>query len=374
MEKHFLLYGHGGAYNHGAEAIIITTVELLRKLSPGCRVTLSTHFIEQDRELNLPVDEYCVRDSVYAELDKQSETKGLYNPQIYKQTIDVITKNTICLSVGGDNYCYPNWQRYAYIHQEALERGAVSLLWSCSIEPSAITPEMLAVLNSHHLITARESITYNALRDLEIDRVLLSPDIAFALGQQETPLPENFLPQNTVALNISPLLIRQETKPGLVLANMQMLADYLMNETDMNMVLIPHVTMPMDNDCEVLAQIKFTDASRVWRAPANLSAKQYKYIIAKCRFGVFARTHAAIAAYSCGVPCLALGYSVKAQGIAADVGMSDHVVPVGQICAVDTLKKLFIKMAGREEAIKTELRNRLVAYGETLMGAFHGIF
>ena len=61
-------------------------------------------------------------------------------------------------------------------------------------------------------------------------------------------------------------------------------------------------------------------------APYKLSAAEYKYLIAHCRFGVFARTHAAIAAYSSGIPCVTIGYSVKAQGIGNDMGMGNQIV------------------------------------------------
>ena len=30
QQKHFLLYGHGGSYNHGGEAITRCTIDLLR--------------------------------------------------------------------------------------------------------------------------------------------------------------------------------------------------------------------------------------------------------------------------------------------------------------------------------------------------------
>ena len=57
QQKHFLLYGHGGSYNHGGEAITRCTIDLLRKQVPDCFITLSTHFPEQDREFGLIPDE-----------------------------------------------------------------------------------------------------------------------------------------------------------------------------------------------------------------------------------------------------------------------------------------------------------------------------
>ena len=161
--KQFLLYGHGGAYNHGAEAIVKCTVDMIKGGYPDSKIILSTHFKDQDIEFNMPIDEYCQRDMKYVELDKNSLKKGMYDRFIYKSTLEKITGDTVCLSVGGDNYCYDNWRKWKTIHERAIEVGARSLLWSCSIEPSMIDDEMLYVLKSHNLITARESITYNAL-------------------------------------------------------------------------------------------------------------------------------------------------------------------------------------------------------------------
>ena len=44
--KKVLLYGHGGACNHGAEAILRSSIPVFRKT--GVSILLSTHFPEQD--------------------------------------------------------------------------------------------------------------------------------------------------------------------------------------------------------------------------------------------------------------------------------------------------------------------------------------
>ena len=74
--KHYLFYGHGGAYNHGAEASLICGIKLLRALSPGCRITVSSHFPKQDIEFKLPADEIVGRDLT-----------GKTNEEIYKATL-----------------------------------------------------------------------------------------------------------------------------------------------------------------------------------------------------------------------------------------------------------------------------------------------
>lgn len=323
MSAHFLLYGHGGSYNHGAEAITRSTIELLRSLSPGCKITLSTHFAEQDKEFDMPADEFVERN-----LDGKS------NAEIYAPTIERITPNTVCLHVGGDNYCYNNWQRWAEINNAALARGAYSVLWSCSVDPSMIDDEMLDVLKTHHLITARESITYNALIERGCSNAIKVRDIAFSL----VPESVDFLLDNYVVVNLSPLVIRRHP---LVLQAYQNLINYILDKTNFGIALLPHVVQPSDNDCEALRLLDTYKSERVTMLSDKLSAAQLKYIISRSKYCVTARTHVAIASYSCGIPTLAIGYSSKAAGIASDLGFLNYSININEITDGFEIIKLF---------------------------------
>lgn len=359
--KRFLLYGHGGAYNHGAEAIVKCTSMQLKKQIENCEIILSTHFLNQDMQFGMPVDSYCVRNEEYVALDKASEIKGLYDDQIYAQTISKIMPEHICLSVGGDNYCYNNWQRWNAIHNRILECGARDILWSCSIEPNMMSDLMIEHLSTFDLITARESITYDALQTHGLKNVVRCADVAFLLKEKKVEFPDNFIEKNTVAINISPLVLRRELKRGVLIDNLEQSIQYVLDETNMNILFIPHVTMPMDNDMEPLLELyekyycisKYSN--RVSIAKADLSAAELKYLIARCRFGIFARTHASIAAYSSIVPCIVLGYSIKSAGIAKDLGMQDYVIPIYEINDKVELVSLFRQLIKEEFNLKSML-------------------
>lgn len=360
--KKFLLYGHGGAYNHGAEAIVKCTCKMIKDQFEDSELVLSTHFLAQDKQFCMPVDEYCVRDEKYVVLDKMSEIKGLFDEQIYAQTLSKITSEHICLSVGGDNYCYDNWRRWTAIHNHILECGAKDILWSCSIEPEMMSEEMIDHLSTFDLITARESITYDALRARGLKNVEKCADVAFLLQEQQVEVLENFIEGNTVAINISPLVMRRERQDGVLLRSLEQTIHYILDETNMNILFVPHVTMPMDNDMEPLkllsekysAQLRY--ANRIALANEDLSAAELKYLIARCRFGIFARTHASIAAYSSAVPCIVLGYSVKSQGIGKDLKMQDYVLPITEITEEMRLELLFERLMSEEQIIKERLR------------------
>lgn len=364
MSHKFMLYGHGGSYNHGAEAIVKCTVPLIKSIHPDSKILLSTHFKDQDLRFDLPVDAYCERDSYYVKLDKSTSTKGIYDHLIYKSTLDNIDTDTICLSIGGDNYCYPNWHRFSTIHKIALQRGARSVLWGCSIEPTIIDQEMLEVLKNHHIIVARESCTYDALRECGLVNVVLCPDSAFLLESKEISLPVNFVTGNTIGLNISPLVQRREYSSGIFLQNVFNLIQYIMDQTDMAVALIPHVVMPVDNDFELLSRIykDFEKTGRMSLLSDGLSAAEYKYAISKCRLMIAARTHASIAAYSSCVPTLAIGYSIKAKGLGRDLGFSNYVLDLNTITEKDSLLNVFYNFQAEEEKLKRCLEQKIPNY------------
>ncbi len=368
MGKRFLLYGHGGALNHGAEAIVKCTAKRIREKCPDAEIILSTHFKEQDLRFRMPVDGYCERDARYP--GQSGAPAGTYDELSYRPTLDAITRDTVCLSIGGDNYCYPNWRKWAMIHKKALERGAKSVLWCASVEPAMINGEMLSALSSYPIISARESLSCGALKGMGLQNVVLCPDAAFLLEPKKTGLPQSFIERNTVAVNVSPLVVRREKENGAVLKNIKALIGFILSCTDMSVALIPHVTMPTDNDFSLLREMYhgIPQKDRVCLVSDRLDAAELKYVISSCRLGVFARTHAAIAAYSSCVPSVAIGYSAKAEGIARDLGVSDYVLPVGGFSGEDSLLRLFLRLMEDEAKVKTLLSEKLPAYRESALG------
>jgi polysaccharide pyruvyl transferase WcaK-like protein len=344
----FLLYGHGGSYNHGAEAILKCTIRKLREQHKDVYIVLSSNFPEQDKQFGVDADEI-----IGPNLDAWEEEKtaprhakeGLAR-KMYADAMAHITQDTTLLSIGGDNYCYPTWHRLAVFQKEAVRKGAKSILWSASVEPSAITQEMTDILNTYDKITARESLTYEALKTARIKAELeLNKDVAFSLESEAIDLPVGFEKDSFVGINFGPLIMRAESVPGIVMENFQTLVASVLETTKYSIALIPHVVMPMDNDHLALSDLyRLLPSSlkhRVWLVNNEFSAAQYKYIISNCKAIAASRTHAAIAAYSTNVPCLAIGYSVKAVGIANDLGKSDFVLNISEICNKNDIASRF---------------------------------
>ena len=155
----------------------------------------------------------------------------------------------------------------------------------------------------------------------------------------------------------------------MTLQNYKALIQYIMDHTDMQIALIPHVVWS-HNDDRIPLQIlydHFKETGRVCMI-GDHNAEELKGFIARCRFVVVARTHASIAAYSQEVPTLVVGYSVKARGIARDLFGTDqnYVIPVQSLQREDDLKQSFQFLQKNESKIRDYLKQIIPAYKDSV--------
>ena len=364
--SNIFLYAHGGSGNHGCEAIIRSTVDILGAEKP----TLISGKPEEDR--NYGLDELCVLVKDRSEtLNKRSvaflkaygalKLRGDYIPMDklwYADAFSQIRKGDIALSVGGDNYCYADVNKYVMLHDMLKDRGTKTVLWGCSVELDvAQRPEVAADLARYDLITARETITYEALKKINPNTVLVA-DPAFCLKPKAAALPAGFAPGNTVGLNLSPMAMNLEAVPGIAFENYKCLIQDILDRTDMQVALIPHVIWPEGDDRIPLQRLydAFADTGRVVMV-GDHDCRMQKYLISQCRFFIGARTHSTIAAYSSCIPTLVLGYSVKSRGIARDLFGTEegYVLPVQDLRERGDLSTDFWQILQNETQIKMHL-------------------
>lgn len=369
------LYAHGGSGNHGCEAIALSTIYALGLQHDYILVSehseedyyyglnKNVHIISSHEELPTGV-----RLLLYKIRKRFTTNDRLYYKFIYRS----LTENTgpvdLAIAIGGDNYCYTGFlERFSVMNTMFLKQEIPIALWGCSIDPERIDVKMLADLRRYKFITARESITYQSLRDCGLPSVYLVPDTAFSLPTHTLALPDRFIDGNTVGINISPLIVSHERIGGIIMRSFDVLIDYLLNNTSMNIALIPHVVWDGNDDRIVLSAIfdKYSETGRISMVD-DCSASELKGYISRCRFMIAARTHASIAGYSSLVPTLVLGYSVKSRGIAQDLfgSYKNYVLPVEEIYDDQSLLLSFIWMLQKEPEIKSRLieKNRGISY------------
>lgn len=363
------MFPHMGSGNHGCEAIIRSTAQILNNKE----LHIFTDHMEEDNKYikeicgkiensTKEISPYTMRHikaliSKYILRDKEAFYKETYRP-----ILNVCKKGDIFLCSGGDLYCYDPPEYIYQIHRFVKQQGCKTVLWGCSVEPSNINQKMKDDLKKYDLICARESITYEALKEIN-PNTILTIDPAFVLPVQLIDLPAE--QYKYIGINVSPLIQNLESKTGITLENYINLIQYILDNTKDVVALIPHVVWKNTDDRVLLQKIKdyFYDNKRVILVDDHNAAEQ-KYIIGHCRMFVGARTHATIAAYSSCVPTLVVGYSVKAKGIAKDLfgEYEKYVIPVQNLKEVDDLVNAFKWLMSNEKLISKHLKEIMPTY------------
>lgn len=382
MKKKVFVVVGAASYNRGSEALI-------RGLAQICRQTDVEYFVvstaDYSKNITLKIDgidEYIPR---YIGLCKSKILKKAVSMARSKFGLTDLTTRIISGSllrrvnnfdiiiiIGADNLDRKvNYKRELYSLTELIKKksNAKLILYDCSIDIANIDDQLIAFLDLFDVITARDKTSFENLRSkYKKENLLYYPDPAFIIGTEATNI-EYCSSTNTVGINISDLIsgMKNSKKYERILNAYFNVIDYVISETEMSVLLIPHV---MNNaDLSVLREIykRYSDNERVKLIEnENLNAMQLKYVISKCRFFIGARTHATIAAYSSYVPTLVLGYSIKSVGIAKDLfGTSEnYVISSSEIHTEYELLNKFKWLVENEERIKSNLKAVMPEYIE----------
>ena len=347
-----VLYMHAGSGNHGCEAIVNSLCHMIH-----AKVAVLSYRADEDRQYSLK--DLCTieQENRFSEHklahvicmawrwvfgDTECPIRYRFRPVFGKG------QSKLAVSIGGDNYCYANMINDLIRSNSAFNQlGTRTVLLGASFDEEVLKKKWIPRdLYTYQLIIVRETLSLRALHTIDVDRsrVRMYPDPAFTLGKIELPLPEGFVEGNTIGINMSPMIQENETVPGMAMENYRNLIRHIIDTTDQQIALIPHVVWEQNDDRIPLRSLyqEFQDTGRLVMIEDH-SAEELKGYISRCSLLVAARTHACIAAYSSCVPTLALGYSIKAKGIARDLfGSYEHyVVPVQTLQEPDQLSKEF---------------------------------
>lgn len=366
------LYYHGGSANHGCEAIVRSTKSILNQpLMLFSSAVDEEYRYHIDKVVTVCKDKYIPLRKGTAKYLLSAAHSKLHHDDYkfieygHKDFFKAISKGDVCLSIGGDNYCYEGVDILGYYNIKLHKMGAKTVLWGCSIEPSVLTKSVIEDLKRYDLITVRESLSYEGLRQAGIcDNVVFCSDPAFQLKKVDMKLPDGFTDDTTIGINVSPLAVNCG---NLVIDNYKELVRYIIEKTEYKVMLIPHVVKPETDDRETLQKLYecFQDTGRVYLVP-DCNCMELKGLISQCRMFIGARTHATIAAYSTCVPTLVVGYSIKARGIAKDIfGTEDNfVIPVQKMKSATELREAFCWLQEHETEIKQHLVEIMPEYCE----------
>lgn len=377
--KDLIMYAHGSAYNHGCEAIVRASTDLLSL--ERAKTILFSNNIKGDLDFGLdqlanilPVQETPVGHTsplgylyrIRAHLHK-NHTQLYYRYFGQKQYQYLYGHGDIALSIGGDNYCYESALTALEVRNYWLnKKGTKTILWGASLTEDLLSTEVIDDLNRYSLITVRERMSYDMLKAHNVaTEIVLAPDPAFALAIEDTPWPDGKEHNNVVGINTSHFVGQLSATTGSGVQNYVNLIKWVLNETDMEIALIPHVFFPEDPGNNDLLDIQklmelLPKSDRIMVLTGKYNCCQLKSLISKCRFFVGARTHATIAAYSTGIPTLVVGYSTKSIGIARDLFGTDE----GYVCSVQNMTDDHMLLTAFQKIYlrESELRQHLVSF------------
>ena len=364
-----LMFGHTGSLNRGCEAIVRSSSKIIKDEIGDVNIRLAsnrpnTDKIIKDVDYIIDGSEKALNLNLFQKFRIYTELKLFKSEQYvlterYRNIVDDIDEADVCLSIGGDNYCYGEQDWLYAINKNIKKKGKKLVLWGCSIGSEDLSEKKIKDLKSFNLILARETLTYDVLTSKGLSNVKLMADPAFTMIKEELPLPKGWDKNDTIGLNFSPLVLKRNPKAMDAIIE---LIKYILKNTESVIVLTPHVMEEGNDDFELLKKLydMFIDTNRVILLPNNLTAIQYKGYIARMRFFIGARTHATIAASSNCVPTMVLGYSIKSRGIAKDLfGEEKLVLGINDISNTEKLTNGFDELLRDESEIRKTLEKRI---------------
>lgn len=316
--KKILMYGIGSYKNRGVEAIINSTLDQMDL--KNCKVSVAS--LDKDNEVKYlkEIKKYIPHISSKYKIEDTYIKDYQKLRTIQKELISEIPNNDILISAGGDNYSYNAGEWLYTIDREAKKQGKKLVLWGASILEKIEDYNLIEDLNLFDVLYIRESVSYDSIKNfINPKKIVLGPDPAFSLKSKKLELSPWYKDRKIVGINVSPFTINinDQDKFQCIID----LIDYILNNTDYSINLIPHVIQKESNDMKLLREIKkhYKTEDRVNLEKETYDCTEIKYIISQCDLLIASRTHASIAGYSQCVPTLVYGYSVKSKGIAKDL-------------------------------------------------------
>lgn len=379
MKYYFPIHLNGD--NRGCEAIAKGTALILKENKKNliglCTNTELDHRLKVDDYITLqPMCKKSVlfraENKIYKSIihDTWKRKSFIYHYE-YTPFLNQMTKDDIMISTGGDMMCYDENQviyTVDYLHK----RGIHSILWGCSIGEKNLTPRKLQALKQFSHIYARETLTQEVLSNHNINNVSVFPDPAFVLEPTPCQLPKCFSRNEVIGINLSNYVMGGFDLNSAFAKEVDSLIKFILQSTDYQILLIPHVLWKGQDDRIIsnLIKGKYDLNNRISILDSdNLNYCQIRYIISKCYCFIGARTHAAISAYSTCIPTIAIGYSIKSKGIAKDIGMPEEIIVDSINIRKNQLLDAFCHLLNEADSLSKHLYNIMDSYKQKCKNA-----
>jgi len=383
-----VITGITGLRNRGVEALVVPTVEQLCQRQSKLSVDVLTKTPDYDA---IRLQRYPAQtiNNTLQNMPQGRKAKlraifsRLYNSQTpdYQSVVNSLRSASVVIASGGDVFSsdYSGLQRHLQPLEIALDAGVPVVFLAQSIGPFKRKEEADAwvkVARRSKLVTVREQISYDYVtKDLGLPKELVkhTADPAFLLNPLPAQAVSRLLASSgitgdrpKIAIGVSQGISRYaDCNYDQHLKAWYAVVEMLLNELDAEVLLVPHVQeiSPSNND-KILASnlLRLLDFNpRVHIAGADHTASEFKGLIAGCDIVISERMHAAIAGLSSGVCTVAVGYSIKAEGIMTNLLGKESLhngllIPIQQFLDADAACAAIRTAWGRREEVSSQLK------------------
>lgn len=398
----FVLSGNGPASNRGCQALMFGTCHILKQAFPNSSFLAASFGKDSQTDLPKgvkPLELNCERKRWRLNWWMWRFRRHLRLHQDYSDSSRILephlTQCRALLSIGGDNYAIDYGcevvERLIALDSCAKRKGIPVVIWGASIGPfttNRIFEKRIAKhLTTLDLIVVREKLSLEYLQSIGvINNVVMEPDPAFVLEEKRPSLSpdiESFISRPFIGLNLSPLLARYKCDGNLDLWTRQSAAivSHFLDTLQQGVLLTHHVTSITRNASvddhlfltAVYNQLDKRYQSRTQITPRHLSCEELKWVIGRSEVFIGARTHATIAAFSSGTPCLSIAYSLKARGINEWLFSSNEWIIQAEDIAPDTLMSKVLLLLKEKDAVHSHLASKAVIIKEDAFKAVNRI-
>lgn len=387
-----VITGISGLRNRGVEALVVPVVQQLQQRHPNIEIDVLTPSTDFDATR---LDTYNVKtlpdvfnlfatsraEKVFAKL---SALHSKFSPK-YQKVVKRITSADLIIASGGDIFSsdYGKMKPHLQPLQLALKANIPIVFLAHSLGPFDDPQErerFKSIAQQAKLISVRESISHNYLTQqlgFPADQIHHTADVAFLLQPPTPDFGQRAL--KGYGLNTNEPIIAVTPSRGIQrFAGLDAQAhtnawvktlQYLTDTLNAQVIMVPHVQESYAaNDDRMLATRLIRELNydpRVRIAGLDHTAAEFKGIISATQMVISERMHACIAGLGSAVPTVAVGYSIKAEGIMTDLmgaefDLSQLVIPVNDFLDTQTsLKKIHNAYDQRES-----LANHLTQVGE----------
>jgi len=246
--------------------------------------------------------------------------------------------------------------------RDKLPKGSRTLLWGWTPVAENLSRRLIRRLRNYHTIIVSDPESVKLLYGWGLERtVRLGPDPSFLVRRQLRCLQGAFR-KETVGLCFSPAVRRFERQQGVLYRSYCHLIQWVLEQTDWQIALIPYCVKSGCND-ELLLRVleqQFGKTGRILRR-GDGDSRVLRGDLSMCRCCV--GTAGALAAWSCGVPGLCIGSSVRARNLSRTLyETAEPVVSVGSLRREEDLTVRFQAYLRREDVLRQRLERSVSQY------------